>query len=96
MTDKTFDKDFERFVKFAKKFGYTVYKTTPETAIVVGKFETNEIKEESLSTTIAVRYTDGFWECCSCGWGENSEVLPRRCPVCNREFKEEAFVEWRR
>ena len=40
------EKTFKQFVEFvSEKWGYRVYKTSPETALIVGKFEPEEIVE---------------------------------------------------
>ena len=39
------EKTFQKFVEMAAKWGYRVYKTSPETALIVGKFEPEEIVE---------------------------------------------------
>lgn len=39
------EKTFQKFVEMAAKWGYRVYKTSPETALIVGEFEPEEIVE---------------------------------------------------
>ena len=90
-------KTFQEFVDMAAEWGYRVYKTSPETALVVGSFleqpmgytfkepdYTNQIK-----TTQLLDLSDGQKKCACCGMVYKDTPWSPFCIGCKRLFVEE-------
>ena len=91
------EKTFEKFVEYAKQqFGYRVYKTSPETALVVGNFKIEEPIEEpdysnKIKTTQLEDVGDGVKKCAVCGYTYNGTPRSISCIGCGRFFSKENF-----
>ena len=80
------DKTFEKFIEYAKQFGYRVYKTSPETALVVGNFEIEEpIEEPNTYETVftdVYQLRNGKLKCRVCGEIFYPTKETTECPNC--------------
>lgn len=88
------EKTFEKFVEYAAKYGYRVYKTSPETAIVVGHFEIEEPIEEPADDPSAYeqiftniyQLIDDKVKCVTCGEDFYLTKEMTECPNCFRRI----------